>query len=357
MKHVVEIAHLVTGDVVSVRRLSMRRERAGGFVAALSVIGVAIAVMMVGALAVFASGQAVFVPPFLAVWTLVTAAVVVFAVRVVRRRLGRYVVGPSLGADAFASIDADLVRRRGDAFELTVTPGMTGHVESGRAPIPIEALTSEKARTLTLEPGATAELSTGSSTFVVRSRAGISENEVPFTRDLFHLFSPAAIIGLLVALFGTLASAVPTGQTIGDRAAHLVAPRITTPWEAEKWLRIEAQAQAKSLHQCFDPLPLECQHSGYVGVGVALGRDGEVRSNWIARSTYGKECPVEACVKDVVATWVFDPLPEPMRVILPVQVLRTAKPLPIPAKIAGAAAHPEPSGEGPAMACGPLALD
>lgn len=357
MKHVIEVAHLVTGDVVSVRRLSLRRERAGGLVAALGVVGVAVALMVGGALLVFATGQAVFVPPFLAVWTVATAAVSVFAVRAVRRRLGRYVIGSSLGADAFAFVDADLVRRKGDAFELTIAPGMSGHVESGRAPIPIEALTAGGPRTLTLEPGATAELSIGNSTFVVRSRAGMPAKEMGFTRDLINLFSPAAVIGLLVALFGTLASAVPTGQTIGDRAAHLVAPRITTPWEAEKWLRIEAQAQAKSLHQCFDPLPLECQHSGYVGVGVALGRDGEVRSNWIARSTYGKDCPVDQCMKDVVATWVFDPLPEPMRVILPVQVLRTAKPLPPPGKVVGAAEQVDRGGEPLVKAPGPLALD
>ena len=59
-----------------------------------------------------------------------------------------------------------------------------------------------------------------------------------------------------------------------------------------------------------------------------MTRDGEVRSNWIARSTYGDECSVDSCVKDVVSTWIFDPLPEAMRVILPVQVLRTEKPLP-----------------------------
>jgi hypothetical protein len=37
---------------------------------------------------------------------------------------------------------------------------------------------------------------------------------------------------------------------------------------------------------------------------------------------------VEQCLKDVVSTWIFDPLPEAMRVVLPVQVLRTEKPLP-----------------------------
>ena len=135
-------------------------------------------------------------------------------------------------------------------------------------------------------------------------------------------------MGVQVALVASLFAIVPTGQTIGERAGLPVSPRITTPWEAEKWLRVEAQAQARSLHRCFDSLPLTCQHPGYVGVGVSLTRDGEVRSNWIARSTYGQDCPVDECVKEVVSTWIFDPLPEPMRVILPVQVLRTDKPLP-----------------------------
>ena len=55
---------------------------------------------------------------------------------------------------------------------------------------------------------------------------------------------------------------------------------------------------------------------------------GEIRSHWIARSTYGADCPVEQCMSDVVSTWFFEPLPESMKVILPVQVLRTDKPLP-----------------------------
>jgi len=89
-----------------------------------------------------------------------------------------------------------------------------------------------------------------------------------------------------------------------------------------------AQTQARSLHQCFDVLPISCQHSGYVGVGVSLTREGEMRDHWIARSTYSADCPVEQCMSDVVSTWFFEPLPASMRVILPVQVLRTDKPLP-----------------------------
>jgi hypothetical protein len=33
-------------------------------------------------------------------------------------------------------------------------------------------------------------------------------------------------------------------------------------------------------------------------------------------------------MSEVVSTWFFEPMPEAMRVILPVQVLRTEKPLP-----------------------------
>ena len=61
---------------------------------------------------------------------------------------------------------------------------------------------------------------------------------------------------------------------------------------------------------------------------LSLARAGEIRSHWIARSTYGADCPVNQCLSDVVATWFFEPLPESMKVILPVQVLRTDKPLP-----------------------------
>lgn len=341
MKYAIEVAHLVTGDLVSVKHLSKARERAGGFRAVAVVTGVALLSMIGAALLVWATGRAIFVPKFLAFWLVATAAVAAVAVRAVRRRLGRYVVGSSLGADAFASADIDLVRRNGDTFELTLVPGMSGHLESGRAPIPIEALAGTEPRTITLEQGATAELSLGQSTFVVRSRPGLEEERAISGRDMFKLFSPAAAVGLQLALFGTMWSAVQTGQTIGDRPAHLVAPRITTPWEAEKWLRIEAQAQSRSLHQCFDSLPISCQHSGYVGVGVSLSREGEVRSNWIARSTFGKECPVDECMKNVVATWVFDPLPEAMRVILPVQVLRTNKPLPDKVAEIGTAQAPQ----------------
>jgi hypothetical protein len=190
--------------------------------------------------------------------------------------------------------------------------------------------------------GATAELQIGTSAFVIRSRPAEGAATVELSRGLFRLFSRGALAGLQLAVVGSVFFAIPDGQTIGDRAmARPPVPRAITPWEAEKWLRVQAQMQARSLHQCFDPLPVACQHSGYVGVGVSLSRDGEMRSNWIARSTYGSDCPVDQCMKDVVSSWTFDPLPEAMRVVLPVQVLRTEKPL--PPKVAEARVGADPT--------------
>jgi len=59
-------------------------------------------------------------------------------------------------------------------------------------------------------------------------------------------------------------------------------------------------------------------------------------------------------MKDVVATWVFDPLPEAMRVILPVQVLRTSKPLPVPTKVAEASSTSHSNTLVPAYQRGPV---
>jgi hypothetical protein len=121
--------------------------------------------------------------------------------------------------------------------------------------------------------------------------------------------------------------AVPVGAALGEADMKSSIPATATPWETEKALRAQAQVQARTLHRCFDAMPLECQRPGYVGIGLSLSKSGEIRSNWIARSTYGKDCPVEQCMAEVAAGWFFEPLPESMQIVLPVQVLRTDKPL------------------------------
>lgn len=333
MKYAVEVAHMVSGVPASVRRLSAKRERLGALLSVGLVLGGFTAAMLAVACAARMLGRSVYAPGFLGLWLGAAALAAGVAYRRVSRRLGRYTLGTRLDADAFAPFEVDLVRRvrhADDRFELTIVPGMQGFIENGRAPLSLEAVTGPegRSRAMTIERDTRAEIGVLGATFVVRSvpLATGAPAEVPGAS--WRLFSRVALAGLEIALVGTFLSVIPRAETIGDRPSRAHGPRITTPWEAEKWLRIEAQEQAASLHQCFDPMPIACQHPGYLGVGVSLNREGELRSNWIARSTYGQDCPVDQCVKDVVSTWTFDPLPEAMRVVLPVQVLRTEKPLP-----------------------------
>jgi hypothetical protein len=328
MTYMVEVAHIVNGEPVSLRRLSKNRERTGALIAVL-LVGVGGALAATAAFAVArVLGRAVFAPQFFGLWVVIGTAVAITAYARVAGRLGRYRVGTRLDVDAFAPCDVDLVRRAGNSFDLKVVPGMRGRLDGGRAPMPLEALAAAGSRTVPIEPDTTAEVHLGSETWMVRSCPATDAGIRDVPRDFWKLFSRVAVVGLELGLAATMFSLIPRAETIDNRRRMLSVPTVTTPWEAEKRLRIEAQLQAASLHQCFDPLPLSCQHAGYVGVGVSLNREGELRSNWIARSTYDSDCPVARCMKEVVSTWTFDPLPEAMRVILPVQVLRTEKPIP-----------------------------
>lgn len=323
----VEVVQLESGNALCVRVLSEQRERAGArraaAVVALAILAAAGASYGIGRVL----DKAIYLPAFVALWSLIGLGVGHHAVRRVARRLGRYTVGPRLESDAFAQVanDFDLVARRGSRFELTLLPGMHGHIESGRAPLPIEALVQDQRTVVSLDEGGSAEVAFGASRFVIRSRRSLAASPLP--RDWMRPFARSGILAVQLGLVASLFCLVPSSRVIDDRwLGHPVA-KATTPWEAEKWLRIEAQRQAPSLYTCFDALPMACQRAGYVGIGVALSRDGDIRSQWIARSTYGAECPVEKCMSDVISTWQFDPIPQAMRVILPVQVLRTEKPL------------------------------
>jgi len=332
----VEVSHLENGNSLDVTTLSLARERRGGWMATRLVVLGSAAAMCLSAGVAGVVGKAVYAPPFLGLWLLVTAGLVGFSVHRVRRRLGRYVIGPRLDNEAFAPMASELslVARHGALFSLTVAPGMHGHIDNGRAPLPIEALVVDRPVTLEFGPSASAEVAFGTSRFLIRSVVDSVVHTGPALPTSWT--RPFGKVAVLVFQFGIVASLyclVPRGTPIGNQA-NRISPKVSTPWEAEKWLRIEAQLQAPSLHQCFDPLPASCQHPGYVGVGVSLSREGEIRSHWISRSTFGAECPVDKCMSDVVSTWAFDPIPQAMRVILPVQVIRTEKPLPQPLHVA-----------------------
>jgi hypothetical protein len=243
-------------------------------------------------------------------------------------------VGIDIDDDAYAPLELALVRRTSRGYELGLGAGMRGTVEGGAAAIDVETLLHEGRSSVPLAAGARAELTLGATTFVVRARP-LAElgAPAPLPRGFWRPFARRALVPLQLAALLSFVRAVPVAGALGEADMKSAIPADATPWEVEKLLRQEAQLQARTLHACFDPLPLTCQHPGYVGVGLSLSRQGEIRSSWIARSTYGRDCPVEACMSNVISGWFFEPLPESMRIVLPVQVLRTEKPFPLHAAL------------------------
>jgi hypothetical protein len=326
----VEIAYLMNGEVVSVRCLSKRSEWRSALSAFALVAVMSTATAAIVALALLVAHRVLFLPTYLSLWVVVGLGASVLAAARAARRARSYNIGTGIDDDAFAALPMRLVRREGETYRLVIAPGFTGRMDGDRAAMPLETQLGGPASRfveVALEPGARAEVGSGPATFVIRNFPEVGP--VPgLPSNVVRRFARRAFLPLEIAALGSIFCAVPVGAQIGEADMRSAIPVRATPWEIEKALRAEAQIQARSLHQCFDVLPISCQHSGYVGVGVSLSRDGEMRDHWIARSTYSAECPVEQCMSDVVSTWYFEPLPQSMRVILPVQVLRTDKPLP-----------------------------
>ncbi|HZL16263.1 MAG TPA: hypothetical protein VFG23_00830 [Polyangia bacterium] len=326
----IEIAYLINGEVISVRRLSRRGEWRSaastfGLVAALSM-----AAALVVALVLVAAHRVVYGPAYMSLWFAIGAGVAALAASRAAGRARTYQIGASIDDDAFSAIALPLVRRTGAGYRIALISGFTGRIEGGRAPLPIESLAqqaSQRPVEVPIEAGDRVELSLGATTFVVRSLDDAGRAPL-LPKGAVRRFVRRAFLPLELAALASIFCAVPVGAQIGEAEMKSAIPDHATPWEVEKALRAEAQTQAAALHQCFDVLPISCQRSGYVGVGVSLSREGEIRSHWIARSTYGAECPVERCMSEVVSNWFFEPIPESIRVVLPVQVLRTDRPLP-----------------------------
>jgi hypothetical protein len=326
----IEIAYLINGEVVSERRLSRRSEWRAALAAFGLVVAMCAATGAMVASAMLAAHRVVFLPWYSALWVVVGLGSAGLAAVRAARRMRAYQIGAAIDDDAFSALALPLVRRTPHGYRLAVVSGFTGRVDGGRAPLAVEALVRDsggKSIDLPLETGMRAEVVFGPATFVVRALDDGSRTPA-LPAGFVRRFARRAFLPLELAALGSIFCAVPVGATIGEADMRSAIPKTATPGEIEKALRAEAQTQARSLHQCFDVLPISCQHSGYVGVGVSLSREGEMRDHWIARSTYSADCPVEKCMSDVVSTWFFEPLPESMRVILPVQVLRTDKPLP-----------------------------
>jgi hypothetical protein len=326
----IEVAHLVSGEVVSVRVLTPHGERRAALAAAATVLGLTALAAAAVAVALRATGRIAHGPAFVTLWSFLGIALAALAGRGAGARAGRYLVGIDIDDDAYAPFRRALVsRRRRGGYQLGLAPGLRGVVEGGPAALDVEALLRANRAQVPLDPGMRAELTIAATTFVVRVRP-LPEvgRPAPLPRGFWRPFARRALLPVQLAAAVVFLGAVPLGTPLGEADMKSAIPADATPWEVEKLLRQEAQIQARTLHACFDPLPVGCQRPGYVGVGLSLAKDGEIRSSWIARSTYGRECPVEACMSNVISTWFFEPIPEAMRIVLPVQVLRTDKPLP-----------------------------
>jgi hypothetical protein len=317
----------VNGERLSSRTLSREADSRAGVAAAAVVLGLTgAAALLVGA-ALCGAGRVIHGPSYVALWVALALALALVASARARRRSRRFVVGIDIDDDAYAPTSRALVRQARGGYELALAPGMSGFVEGGRQPLSVEALVLEGATRVPLDAGARAQVSMGATTFVVQARAeGGSASPMP--RGFGRPFARRALLPIVLAAVVTFLRTIPDRGPLTEADMKSAIPADATPWEVEKLLRQEAQLQSRTLHACFDPLPLTCQRPGYVGVGLSLSKEGEIRSSWIARSTYGKECPVDACMSQVISSWFFEPLPEAMRIVLPVQVLRTDKPLP-----------------------------
>jgi hypothetical protein len=331
----VEIAYLMNGGVISVRRLSKRGEWKAGLLAFALTASLSALAGIVVAIALLGAHRVVYAPGYLALWVLVGVATAGLAAARAAARARAYRIGANIDDDAFSAMPMPLVRRTAEGYRIRVVPGVTGRLFDGRSPLAVESFVRDRSSAeIPLPPGARAELQLGPATFVVSSSP--DRGSAPDLPDgVVRRLARRAALPLELSALASLLCATQVGARISDADMRSAIPKNATPWEIEKMLRAEAQMQARGLHQCFDVLPISCQRPGYVGVGLALTREGEIRSHWIARSTFGADCPVDQCMSDVVSTWFFEPLPEPMKVILPVQVLRTDRPLPFgPARAA-----------------------
>ena len=113
-------------------------------------------------------------------------------------------------------------------------------------------------------------------------RSGPDRGPVPeLPAGVLRRFTRNALLPLEIAALASVLCAVRVGAEIGEADMRSAIPPDATPLEIEKLLRSEAQLQARTLHQCFDVLPIGCQKRGYVGVScpcLARARSASTRS-------------------------------------------------------------------------------
>lgn len=335
MERPVEVAMFQRGELQSVRTLSLRQERRAAALAGATAAGVVVLAMLLTMAIVGTLGAVVHLPTFLLSWLAAAAVVGAMAARRARTKARGYEVGVRIDADAFGPSEVELVRRlgRNDDYDIGLVPGMTGTFDQGRAPLSIEGLLRQGAVRVPLPADGRVRIEFGSATFVIGRSAAVPAAPMAWRERMTVVvagarrFAPVAAKGIPVAALATLLGSVPKVMAVSEADMQSPIPLRATPWETEQHIRLQAQRHSAALHRCFDPLPLACQRPGYVAVGLELAKDGEVQSRWVARSTYGNDCPVTECMAETVAGWFYESMPERMKVVVPIQVKRTDRPL------------------------------
>ena len=330
----VDIAYILGGEVVSTRRLSKRGEWRAAALALGSTAGLGAGAALIVAGALAGAHRVVFGPAFLMVWAALGLGGAALAAwraaarassgvpdrRRYRRRcllfhsagLGRPRPERAKSSDATRPRVLWPVARRSSAHSRgkprrqDVGGRAAGHGWACRAAAgtgdvrPVERARSRRPRAGPAERG--------SSKADVPAPLDAPSSELRGLRQPLLRRAAGRQIGE-----AEMRSAIPANATpVGDRKAA------AGPKRRRKRARFTSASTS---------WPHSCQRPGYSRGGCLALRAGEIRSHWIARSTYGADCPVNECLSDVVSTWFFEPLPEPIKVIL-VQVLRTDKPLP-----------------------------
>jgi hypothetical protein len=330
----VEVASFHQNELRGVVVLSPSQEGRATVLAGVTAGGMVLLAMVAGMIGLGLRHTVVHATVFFVAWLAVAGVVALLAARRASQRARRYVVGAALDADAFGSLEVDLVRHGSSGFELRLLPGMNGHIENGRMPLPVESLVARGPVSLALPEQGRVRIVLGPSAWIIRHITRTPASiELSLWPGLHALGSGVrkslslVALGLPLAVLATVLGSTPAVKALTEKDMAPAIAAGATPWEIEQSIRLQAQRQATSLHACFDPMPLACQRPGHVGVGLSLSKQGDVVSHWVSRSSYGADCPVTECMAAHAAQWFFEPVPEAMRLILPIQVKRTSKPL------------------------------
>jgi hypothetical protein len=329
----VEVASFHQNELRSLVTLSRSQEKRATVMAATTAAGMVLLAMFLGMVALSVRHVVIHAGLYLVAWTAMAGTAAFLAAKRSSRRARRYVVGASLDADAFGTLEVDLVARGPAGYQLRLLPGMTGQIENGRMPLPVESLVSGGPVSVALPEQGRVRIGMGPASWAIRYVMRVPTRDLSLWQCVrafgtrLRKSLQVVAMALPLAMVATMLGSTPAVRPLTEKDLAPAIAAGATPWEVEQNIRVQAQRQATSLHACFDPMPLACQRPGYVGVGLSLSKQGDVLSHWISRSSYGTDCPVTECMAKHAAQWFFEPVPEAMRLVLPIQVRRTNKPL------------------------------